>query len=35
MMYLWFYPRRLTLADKGGIFHNFVEDFPSFGWSLV
>jgi hypothetical protein len=30
MMYLYFYTRRLTLAEKGGFFHDFVEDFPYF-----
>jgi hypothetical protein len=35
MVYLEFYSKRLTLPDEGGIFQDFVEDFPSFSWSLM
>jgi hypothetical protein len=35
MVYLGFYPKRLTLVDEGGIFQDFVEYFPSFSWSLM
>jgi hypothetical protein len=34
-VYLVFYLRGFTFADNGGIFHDCVEDFSTFGWTFV